>query len=355
MSVAVPTQPHVAARIADRGWLRSVPFDLSFIVIAALLALTTGYAAMVQPRLFGWVLFVDVWFLGYHHVVSTFTRLTFDSDSFKQHRFLVIQLPLIVLGATVAAVLVFGYWVLPTVYLYWQWFHYTRQSYGIERIYRRKADPQTAIGDYVTTRNLYLLPLFGILYRSYQAQPTFLNMQMKYLPIHPILLGVVGGVAIVAMAWWAVQQVIACWQGRLAYAHTLYLLSHHAIFVTGYILIDDITTGWLVLNVWHNVQYILLVWSVNNRRFKDGVDPKHRFLSTISQQRHVLVYFGLCMAIATTVAYLLEYATTPVATATAVPLTLIAFMVINFHHYVDDGIIWKVRKPALQKTLDIAR
>ena len=44
------------------------------------------------------------------------------------------------LTLVIMAVLLFGSWFLATAYLYWQWFHYARQSYGIERAYRRKAD-----------------------------------------------------------------------------------------------------------------------------------------------------------------------------------------------------------------------
>ena len=51
------------------------------------------------------------------------------------------------LVATVSAVALLGVWILPTVYLYWQWFNYTRQSYGVERIYRRKAGDDGSTGD----------------------------------------------------------------------------------------------------------------------------------------------------------------------------------------------------------------
>ena len=65
---------------------------------------------------------------------------------------------------------------------------------------------------------------------------------------------------------------------------TLYMCSHIKIFGFGYLQIDDINHGWLVLNVWHYAQYILTVWLFNNNRFKDGIHPKHRFLSYLSQQ-----------------------------------------------------------------------
>ena len=328
------------------GWLRSPAFDLNLIVVVALVALTAGAVALGQPHLFGVVLILDLWLLGYHHVVSTFTRLCFDRASFREHRFLVVQLPILVVAATLAAVSLLGVWVLPTTYLYWQWFHYTRQSYGIERMYRRKAPAGTVIHDYLTTRALYLLPLFGILYRSWQQPARFLGMEVKYLPVSDVAVWLVGGLAAVAVAGWAAVSLRAAWRGELALPHFLYVASHHLIFLTGYWLIDNITTGWLVLNVWHNLQYILFVWWYNNKRFGGRVDPQARLLSTLSQKEHVLGYVCVCVGIATLLFGGLQVLSQTYAFSDAVSVALVVSMVLNFHHYVVDGIIWKRKKAA---------
>ena len=81
-------------------------------------------------------------------------------------------------------------------------------------------------------------------------------------------------------------------EGRLAAVHTLYMLTHFTIFSVGYLLIEDITYGWLVINIWHNAQYILFVWMFNTRRFKDGIDPEARFLSYISQPGRLWLYLA---------------------------------------------------------------
>jgi len=353
LSVASPSQSVYLSPQSKIGWIRNTPFDLTLIVAVAVIALASGAVSLAEPQLFKWILLADIWLLGYHHVVSTYTRIAFDKKSFSDHRFLVIQLPMIVLVTTVALVLTLGFWVLPTIYLYWQWFHYTRQSYGIERIYRRKAGDGVLIHDRVVKWALYLLPLAGILYRSAQKQETFLGMEVVYLPVHTYVVVAVAMLALAALVYWMVYLIIAAWRGRLAVAHTLYLLSHHLIFLTGYILIDDITTGWLVLNVWHNAQYIMIVWLYNNNRFKEGIDKEHHFLSTISQTKNMLIYYGICIAISTSLYFVLHTADYKDAQGTIVPVTLVALMVINFHHYIVDGIIWKVRKKSLREKLGI--
>ncbi len=343
------------------GWLRNANFDFSYIFGLAALALLAGAVVVSQPALFPAIVVLDLWLLGYHHVVSTFTRLAFDTESFTQHRFLVLVLPLLVLLVVVLACVSIGAWVLPTTYLYWQWFHYMRQSYGIARIYQRKAGVQTVLGldDRLTKAVIYLIPIWGILYRSYQRPKQFLWMDVKTLPVPFWLVTVAGSAALVSFVWWSFRRWQAFSRGQVAAGQTLYVLSHVTIFTTGYLLISDINQGWLVVNIWHNAQYILLVWMFNNNRFKAGIDQRHRFLSTISQRPYVLRYFLVCLGLST-VGYLVIYltltkATTVVSFAAAVPLVLIAYQAINFHHYIVDAVIWKVRKKSLQQGLGITR
>ena len=74
------------------------------------------------------------------------------------------------------------------------------------------------------------------------------------------------------------------------HAHFLYVVTHVGVFAAGYLLIEDLGHGWLVLNVWHNAQYVLTVWLFNNNRFKDEVDTRHRFLSTLSRRKNFVFY-----------------------------------------------------------------
>jgi hypothetical protein len=336
------------------GWLRSAPFDLGFIVGVAALALASGALVTAQPALFPVVLFLDLWLLGYHHVVATFTRLAFDRESFRAHRFLVLGLPLVVLAAVVGAAWAAGGWILSTTYLYWQWFHYTRQSYGIERVYRRKLGGDVPGDERLTRWALYLVAGWGILHRSYQAPETFLGVELKTLPVPAWLDAAAGAVALVVLGWWLVRAAAGVRAQRRLGAHTLYLATHMVIFIVAYVAIDSIDSGWLVVNVWHNAQYILFVWVFNSNRFQQGTDAQHRLLSSISQRRHWPYYFLTCLVIST-VAYFGIDRTLALAGASAtLPLFLVTYQTINFHHYVVDSLIWKVRKKPLQKTLGLA-
>ena len=68
------------------GWLVNIPFDLTLIVGVMTLALCVGGIALIHPNLLGLLIYLDMWFLGYQHVVATFTRLTFDNESFVWYK-----------------------------------------------------------------------------------------------------------------------------------------------------------------------------------------------------------------------------------------------------------------------------
>lgn len=340
----------VSSAFNPYGLIRDVTFDSVFIVGVMAVALLSGLLSVASPRLFPVIFFLDVWILGYHHVVATFTRLTFDLESYREHKFLITWLPIIVAVAAVAATLALGPWILATAYFYWQWFHYTRQAYGIARIYYHKSNPARPAKNLLEQLTIYTVPLYGILYRSWQNPRSFLGMELKVLPTPAGVVTVAGIASAVVVVCWMARQFAAYRKGAVKPGYTLFVLSQLIVFTTGYILIEDITFGWLSLNVWHNAQYVMLVWMFNNNRFKNGIAPRHKFLSTISQTKNVYIYYGICLTVSTLV-YASANKVLGALTFTALPLALIFYQTVNFHHYIVDGIIWKLRTRPVSSTM----
>jgi len=335
----------------NAGWLVGRRFDLGFIFGIAALALASGLVVLSEPALFPIVLMLDVWLLGYQHVLSTFTRLCFDKESMRRHRFLVFQLPFIVFACSVAAGWGIGIWVLGTTYFYWQWFHYIRQSWGISQVYRRKSNGAEMESERFLQVAFYLLPVTGILARSYTDPEIFLGLELRAIPVPGALLGVFAAATVASLVAWTASRVRMLLRGTLPVAHTAYMLSHFAVFAAGYLLISDITVGWLVINVWHNAQYILFVWLFNNRKFSNGLDAKARLLSFVSQTQNWPYYFMACLSISTTV-YLVIKVSSEMLTMIALP-AIIIYQTINFHHYIVDGVIWKARKKPMREALGL--
>ena len=329
------------------GWIRDRSFDLRFIVGVAALALVSGGLVVAEPRVFPLVLALDLWLVGYPHVAATFTRLCFERASFRENRRLVLVLPPLVLAATVALSLGLGAWSLASLYLYWQWFHYTRQSFGVAKIYARRSELPLP-GDARLERLAFAaVPVWGILHRSQQAPATFIGAELRTFPVPSLLVDAAGAVAIASLALWLATRAVAAWRGRLPLAHTLYVASHHAVFLTGYLAIDDPTHGWLVVNLWHNLQYVLFVWLFHAKRFQAGVDASAPLLSRLAQPGEGMLFFAACLALATAVYGLIQLAVGGLAIA------LVVYQAINFHHYVVDGLIWKVRSPRLRSALGL--
>jgi hypothetical protein len=129
---------------------------------------------------------------GYHQVVSTYTRLCFDADSLRRRGWMIYALMPAVCATVTILVVAFGVGLLATIYLSWDWFDYTRQSYGIARAYRRAAVADGAAvvenerrGAHERLDHLifYLVPLWGILHRAHQAQEIFLGLPVWHPPM----------------------------------------------------------------------------------------------------------------------------------------------------------------------------
>ena len=319
------------------GWLRDRQFDTLFLAGIPLLALLSGVVVSLEPRLLMPVLLADLWLLGYHHVISTFTRLCFDAGSLNRYRFLIFILPLIVAAGCVGAVVAAdGLWILVSVYFYWQWFHYTRQSWGVAQAYRNKIDdarPPAAFDTLV----FYVIPVAGVLLRSAQNPDTFIMLPIRMIPV-PVLLAEAAVVvaAVLVAVWWA-RALVDYRNGRLSAPYLMYLASHHTIFAAAYVFIQDITVGWLVINIWHNSQYVLFVWLFNNRRFAAGPTQNARLLSRLSQNGNLLWYLGFCLAISTAVYGVIGN----VLPAVMIMPVFILYQIINFHHYIVDAVIWR--------------
>ena len=144
------------------------------------------------------------------------------------------------------------------------------------------------------------------------------------------------------MAVWAARRLVAAARGRLAAVHTLYMSTHLAIFGVAYVWTRDITFGWLMINIWHNFQYILFVWLFNNKRFEGGIDPRARFLSYISQTGRLWLYMATCIAM-TGVIYWGVLSAIDWLLFAGLSATIVLYQIVNFHHYIVDALIWKTR------------
>lgn len=336
-------------QLPTTGWLKDPLFDLFFIFGIVLLGSVMSGITVIWPALFVTMLTVHTWLFGYDHLVATYTNLLgTPSDRVRNWRMAVLLPPLVFvclygMGRT------YGLTGLYTLYFFGQFFHTVRQSWGIAQQYRHRAVGLSWDPVWLSEITLWSVPLWGLLHRCTQ-QPTEFLYQQLWLPSISVEVTVCACLCSTLLwLYFGYTRIAAYRRGQLALGHTLYMLSHVGIYLGGYILIEDISSGWLLVNVWHNVQYLMFVWLFNRRRFASGVDPNTRALSWLSQPgfRRAALYYLTCLLIATP-AYALVlrlgeridrfYAQSVIPTAILLSLSL------TVHHYIVDAFIWKRRK-----------
>jgi hypothetical protein len=341
------------------GLLRGPGFDATFIFGLAAIALGSGAMVTMQPSLFWPILTLDLWLLGYHHVIATFTRLAFDRESLREHRHLILYLPWAVAAAVLVLALTVGLWSIVSLYLYWQWFHYARQSEGISKAYAGRSRGKDMGDPRLMRFTFYSVPVAGILVVSARAPEQFLFLPVRVLPVPEWVAAAAVLVAALSVAVWLAHQYRAWRRGCMAGPYVAYVSSHFVVFGTAYIGLAELNYGWLAVNMWHNAQYILFVWLFNNRRFNGGVDPKRLLLSTISQNGRFPLYIAVCLTLSTAVYFVMgRFGQDTLARSLGVSAALAAVIIyqtLNFHHYVVDALIWKLRKPAVSDKLGLSR
>src|SRR5471030_3144541 len=164
-------------------YLKSARFDRMFVLGIPLLALATGALALGFPGYFVLIISLDLALLGYHHVISTYTRLLFDLKSARQHWALLLPLPVAVFAGVYLLISWGGLAAVATLYMHWQWYHYTRQSEGINKAYGMKTRSVQAGNAGFNRVTFYLVPAAAFLMMSARPDSTFLSMEVWKLPV----------------------------------------------------------------------------------------------------------------------------------------------------------------------------
>jgi len=312
------------------------------------------FVALLAGALASWsapvmlaVLYVDIWLLANPHLAATYTRIGSMSSRKLLRWALILVAPIVVLAGLMIVVLAYEVAGLFALYFALQTFHVARQSYGIARRHDRRVQ--------VPFRNLpylliYLLPAWGYLHRSAQAHTSFLGYPIWLPPVPQQLVSAAGIAAIVGSLCWLVCQGYSKRAQQAERIFNSFVLSHLVVSLLGYVLITDITVGWLMVNVWHNIQYLVFVYRqrqpgvvMGSTSEKDAGTDSVRGKSLLKKLRSPATFFlpcalcgGILYAVASRIGESLLWL--------GLPTILIAHFTLNFHHYLADSLIWKRRR-----------
>lgn len=342
----------------DKTWIKDPYFDLAFIFGILLLAGLMSGITVYWPLLFIPILTMHSLLFGYEHLWATYTKLIIHSDDRNRHRTLIWLAPGIILFGIAFIGNSFGLLGLYVCYFFGQFFHTVRQSWGIAQTYRLIAGGLTWDSNRLSEITLWSVPIWGFLYRCSQRPEEFLfqNFWLPYVP--QIFVTISGIVSCLLWSYWIFTRIVAFRRGILALGHTYFMISHFIVYFCSYILIEELCSGWLFANVWHNVQYLAYVWAFNRKRYDSGIDPKAPFLSWLSQAGKIraLFYILTTISLALPIYYFLPQLGVTLDSffkSGAVPIAVVLAMSLTFHHYLVDGIIWKRRNdPSTKEVFD---
>jgi hypothetical protein len=254
------------------------------------------------PTSFNTLFLINIWLFSLPHTFSTFTRA--DRRSVKK-----VALTFSLLAIFMIAILtisnVSGVVFLYSIYFYWQQFHYGKQNLGLSRWKTDEAQINIDKGFYLSIVALSLIGLLGNGPQAFFGYVLYFPMTLivSKLTIFSLMLGLTA-----TYIFFRPKQVV-------------HALEHTFIFSLAYLYCEHFALGWLLLNVFHNLQYL---------NFMKSYEAKFSFL--------------LAPVLLTSMLFILQFQVIKGLIIFSLPLSLSLMIALNFTHYTLDGLIWKRSK-----------
>ena len=251
------------------------------------------------PSSFETLFLINIWLFSLPHTFSTITRS--DRRSVKSFSF-AIGLLLFFLLAVLTVSHLAGMVLVYSLYFYWQQFHYAKQNFGMAGWNSSKKSDLLDQCFFVGTAAICLAGLF-----SEGSQGFF-----GYVLMNPFLTSVPKSYLVLALM--LVTAAYLCLRPRQFKP----ALGHVGIFGFCYLYCEHFALGWLLLNIFHNIQYLV---------FMKNFELRPSFI--------------VLPLVLTGVLYLLQFHLISGLILFSLPASLGIMLSLNFTHYTLDGLIWR--------------
>jgi len=343
-----------AAITAPSPWIVGPWQDALFFIGTPLLILPA--LALLRLRFSAESIWLAVAALGAQgHHLPGMLRAYGDRELFRRHRVRFIAAP-ILLVALCWACRQLGLEGLELLMFLWAWWHGLAQVYGFMRIYDAKAGGGTRRRAAVDLATCVVWFAGALLFAPDKLAQILTALYASGGPFLPAaaLAGLRVAWAVVALAVTAtfVATTLADWRRGAAPSLPKFMLvaSSFAFWWVATVLIRPTILGVAAFEIFHDVQYLAIVWVFNRSRVEAGkpVGPVTRFLF---QPRPALValYVGLVLAYG-------WLGMLDVARGDGeLKLTIYGVVAASaLLHYYFDGFIWKIRDPGTSAALGVA-
>ena len=345
------------------GWILSPAIDLLF-SCGGLVWLFFGLHYFVfgsQSRELGAQALLVLVILGTHllsetHNIATLQRIYKDNEEKEKFSFYTDRLAFVCIGlAFVGLTYPPAASIFTKIYLVWVSQHFTAQTYGLALLYCYKRNYQLSSFE----KKLFLMLMQATTMFAIVRQFTyydwgggqFLGLDIPFwgpLP-EPIFVGTSCVLAVLALSFLGVIIKKAIFQ-RQIFPLPAFLLTMTGILIW---VFGKEATGTLWLYVpafYHGSQYLVLstAYYLKEKGLPEGI-PSPKIASALIQPAG-MKYFGFLVL----VACFLYIAIPRVLEQVGVPIDLSfasIFCAVNFHHFLTDGAIWKLRDKRTREIL----
>jgi tetratricopeptide (TPR) repeat protein len=313
---------------------------------SAPLLLISHLSLASSTRLWAVVFYVLALLFNYPHYMATIYRAYHRAEDFQKYRVFTVHITVLMLLTLVLSHMWNGLlpWIF-TIYLTWSPWHYSGQNYGLFMMFARRAG---ASPDTTTTRILYsaFIASYLILFLSFHtgpsSDPLFISLgipgvvgkwEQVILGIAFLGLSIVGFFRLLRLTDW--KRLVPCF--TLFSSQVLWFFVPAAIsLIKGWAIPQNrYSTG--LLAVMHSAQY-LWITSYYARREAKSAEP-----SGSAARWRPLAYFGVLI-----VGGIALFVPGPWMASRGfhhdfTASFLIFTALVNIHHFILDGAIWKLR------------
>ena len=354
MTTAVGAEPAAAAipvAAARRsGYLVGPFYDGLFFIGSPLIALAIGIAISGTPvatryfRMFSHEGTAATMFIGgftMAHLVIVFFRTHGNREIFATHPYRFTVVPVLLLVAMTASL-----WVQCAVAVlatFWDVYHSSLQTFGLARIYDRRAGNDPAAGrqlDYLLNLLLYAGPIAAGVslmrhmneFKAFRALGSVLLTRIpeRVEAIHPWLTIAVLGVGVPFLIYYVLRYALLAREGHHVSLQKVALLVSTGTCSIYCWTFDSFGQAFFVMNFFHALQYFALVWYSEKKNMTG--------LFRVSAARVALpVTFALFVGVAAAYGFFAEV-------FADAGFLLSVTLVVSIMHFWWDGFIWSVRR-----------
>jgi len=338
---------------APEPWIRSRAWDLSYILATPLLCLAA--VAALSETLSSLDLWLGVMALGAmgHHFPG-FLRAYSDPQLFRRFRTRFLLAPPLLFFA----VLWFareGLHGMILVVALWGIWHGMMQHYGFMRIYDaklRRRDEASARWDFALCLSWFTALVLWSPGRLHNLLEGLYLSGLPQLPAHWVraLPEVATGLAVVASLGYLRRIAQQRQAGRPASVVKLGLCAAtFGFLLLAFVGMDDLLLGLVAWELYHDIQYLAIVWIFNRRVTDAGSKSRPMRLLFRPGVPYIALYVLLCLCWGA-----LGFGHDALESADAKQLAVAFVLTSALLHFYFDGFIWKVREPETSEGLGLA-